>query len=266
MSAEQNLILDVQGGQAYCDTGGVAFDASRPCVVFIHGALNDHAVWERQARHLAAHGFGVLAVDLPGHGGSTGPALASVEAMAAWLLALLDAARVKRALLVGHSMGSLVALHACHLAPQRVAALALAGATFPMPVAAALLEAARSDEQGAIEMITDWSHSTPDSATREATRRLMQRVARAAPGQLLHADLAACNAYAEGETAARSVRCPTLLLFGSADRMTPPRKAVRLREALEHAEIVSVDAGHAMMAEQPDAVCEALFAFAAKHS
>ena len=91
-----------------------------PCVVFVHGAMNDHGVFTLLARWFAHHGWGVLAPDLPGHMRSAGPALASVEAMADWLLALLDAAGVEQAALAGHSLGSLVALEAAARAPERV--------------------------------------------------------------------------------------------------------------------------------------------------
>ena len=97
---------------AYAYTGGKPFDAALPCIVFIHGALHDHSVWTLLARWFAHHGHCVLAVDQPGHGRSTGAPLASVEATADWVLALLDAAGVRRAALVGHSMGSLIALEA----------------------------------------------------------------------------------------------------------------------------------------------------------
>jgi pimeloyl-ACP methyl ester carboxylesterase len=64
--------LDINGQKAYAYTGGKAFDATLPTVVFIHGAQNDHSVWGLQSRWFAHHGFGVLAVDLPGHGRSEG--------------------------------------------------------------------------------------------------------------------------------------------------------------------------------------------------
>ncbi|MCX7659977.1 MAG: lysophospholipase, partial [Caldimonas manganoxidans] len=67
--------LSVQGRQAHVYTGGKPFDPALPCVVFIHGALHDHSVFALQTRYLAHHGHAVLAVDLPGHGGSPGPAL-----------------------------------------------------------------------------------------------------------------------------------------------------------------------------------------------
>jgi pimeloyl-ACP methyl ester carboxylesterase len=265
------VILDVQGTQAYCYTGGKPFDPALPSVVFIHGAQNDHSVWALQTRYFAHHGFGVLAVDLPGHGASSGRALESVEAMADWLLALLDAAGVASALLVGHSMGSLVALECSHRAPDRIKGLALLGTTYPMKVSDALLETSRSDEPRAIDMVNIWSHSSiaqkpscpaPGFYVMGGARRLMQRMSQRNPEHLFHTDFAACNAYANGEAAAQAVRCPVLFMFGAKDAMTPPRSTRLLTGAIAHGKVVTVDAGHSLMAEQPDAVLDALYAFA----
>lgn len=265
------MLLDVQGQQAYCYTGGKAFDPGLPAVVLIHGAQNDHSVWALQSRALAHRGYAVLAPDLPGHGRSGGPPLSTVEAMAAWVLALLDAAGAGRALLAGHSMGSLIALEAAHLAPQRVSGLAMLGATYPMRVSDALLEAARTEEDAAIEMVAAWSHASwlpgpstagPGASVINTARRLMQRMAARGAPQLLLTDFAACNAYANGEAAAASVACPTLFVQGKKDMMTPPRSAQLLTGGIEHARVIGVDAGHAMMSEAPDAVLDALLRFA----
>jgi len=256
---------------AYAYGGGKAFDASLPTIVFIHGAQNDHSVWGLQSRWFAHHGYGVLAVDLPGHGRSGGPALASVEAMADWLLALLDAAGVRGALLAGHSMGSLVALEASMRAPGRVRGLAMLGTTYPMKVSDQLLATARDDEDAAIDMVNIWSHSSiahkpsspgPGFSVLGGARRLMQRMSAINPDDLFHTDFAACNAYANGEAAASAVRCPTLFIFGARDMMTPPRSTKTLTGAIAHGKVVTVDAGHSLMAEQPDAVLDALIAFA----
>ena len=59
--------IQVNGAAIYCYTGGKAFDAAKPTVVFIHGVLNDHSVWALQSRSMANHGWNVLAIDLPGH-------------------------------------------------------------------------------------------------------------------------------------------------------------------------------------------------------
>jgi pimeloyl-ACP methyl ester carboxylesterase len=263
--------FDIQGASAYAYTGGKPFDPALPTVVLIHGAQNDHSVWALQSRYLAHHGYSVLAVDLPGHGRSAGPALKSVEAMAAWLAALLRAAGVRRAILAGHSMGSLIALEAAHLAPETVIGLALVGSTYPMKVSDSLLETAREDEARAIDMVNIWSHSSishkpscpgPGFSVMGGARRLMQRMSTRNPAQLFYTDFAACNAYANGEAAAAAVACPVLFVFGSKDVMTPPRSTKLLTGLLSHGRIVTVDAGHQMMAEAPDAVLDALAGFA----
>jgi pimeloyl-ACP methyl ester carboxylesterase len=263
----------LQGAFAYAYTGGRAFDAALPTIVFIHGAQHDHSVWAAQSRWFARHGHGVLAVDLPGHGRTAGAALDSVEAMADWLLALLDAAGVDSALLTGHSMGSLIALEAASRAPGRVRALALLGTAWPMKVSDALLASARDDEARAIDMVNVWSHgsllaqgaSAPGFSAAGVNRRLMQRMSALNPHRLLYTDLSACNAYARGAEAAAGVRCPTLFVLGRRDAMTPPRAAQVLIDAIGQArtaQVVHVDAGHAMMAEQGGAVLAALAAFA----
>ena len=265
------MIFNVHGVDAYFYTGGKPADPARPSAVFIHGAQNDHSVWALQSRYFAHHGFNVLAVDLPGHGRSKGAALTSVEQMAAWVLAVLDAAGVGKALLIGHSMGSLIALEASHLAPQRVSHLAMLGTTYPMTVSDALLETSKNDEQAAIDMVNIFSHSTmaqkpscpgPGFSVMGGARRLMQRMAQINPEQLFHTDFFACNAYANGQLAAEAVRCPVLFIFGSKDMMTPARSTKTLTSAIVHGKVVQVEAGHALMSEQPDAVLDALVAFA----
>ena len=65
--------LEVDGRAVFAATGGARMRPGQPLVVFLHGAGMDHSVWALQSRWFAHHGFSVLAVDLPGHGGSAGP-------------------------------------------------------------------------------------------------------------------------------------------------------------------------------------------------
>ena len=236
-------------------------------MVFIHGAEHDHSVWALQSRYLAHHGRGVLAVDLPGHGRSEGPALESVETMADWSAALLDAAGVKQATLVGHSMGSLIAVECAARYPERVSRIALIGTAFPMRVSDELLEATRNNEPLAQDMVNIWSHSAyahypsnpgPGFWVIGENLRLMQRQK---PG-VMHVDFAACNNYANGATAAAKVTCPALLVLGKRDIMTPPRAAKELTTALKDKRVVEIaGTGHALMAEKPDEVLDALIGF-----
>jgi pimeloyl-ACP methyl ester carboxylesterase len=259
--------LVVDGQEAYAYTGGREFDPALPCTVFVHGALNDHGVWNLLARWFAHHGHGVLAVDLPGHGRSGGAALAGVAAMAEWLMSLLDAAGVAQAALVGHSMGSLVALEAAALAPGRASRLVMLGTAYPMRVAPALLALALEAPQQAIEQVVGYSYSTlapkpsfpgPGTWLRGSGRALMRQVLRAQGDErLFHTDFQACDTYAGAETAATRLACPAHLVLGSADQMTPPRAAAALAGLLR-ATVHTVAAGHALMAEAPEAVLRAL--------
>ena len=259
--------LRVGGESAYAYTGGRAFDPALPAIVFVHGGAQDHSVWILQSRYLAHHGYGVLAVDLPGHGRSGGAPLAGIEAMAGWLIALLDAARVGTAALIGHSMGSLVALECAAKAPQRVNRIALIGTAFPMSVSPDLLEAARSNEGEAQRMINVWSHAAyahypsnpgPGFWVGGGNLRLMQRQRRGA----LLADFAACNAYAAGLERAARVKCPALFLLGARDAMTPARSGRELAKAIPHATLKTLgDSGHNLMGEKPDEILDALVEF-----
>ena len=257
----------VQGREAYAYTGGKPFDPALPCVVFVHGALNDHSVWTLLARWFANHGHAVLAVDLPGHMRSVGPALPSVEAIADWLLALLDAAGVQRAALAGHSMGSLVALEAAARAPDRATHLVMLGTCVPMPVPQALLDLSRTDLLAAIDRVVMFSFSTlaakpsypgPGVWLRGAGRALGRQVAAAqGDAMLFHTDFSACNAYTHGLQAAAHVHCPSTLVLGALDQMTLPRGAREVAAACK-ARVHTVPAGHSLMAECPDAVLQAV--------
>ncbi len=255
-------------GHFYAHTGGKDFDAAKPTVVFIHGVLNDHSVWILQSRYLAHHGWNVLAIDLPGHGKSGGRPPASVEEASTEVLALLDAAGIPKAALVGHSFGSLIALETAARAPARVSQLVLVGTAFPMRVSPALLEASVSAPQQAIDMVNTFSHSMlapPPSALGPGTwlyggsRALMRRVlASNTEVNVFHTGFKACDSYAQGEAAMAQVQCPTLFVLGQADQMTPPKAAQSLIGQAKNARVVKLPAGHSLMTEAPDGVLQAL--------
>jgi pimeloyl-ACP methyl ester carboxylesterase len=259
--------LRVANQSAYAYTGGKAFDPTLPVLVFVHGGELDHSVWALQSRYLAHHGYAVVAVDLPGHGRSGGAPLASIEAMADWIVALLDAAKVETATLIGHSMGSLAALDCAARYPERVSRIALIGTAFPMRVSADLIEAARAREPEARRMINVWSHAAhahypsnpgPGFWVIGGSLRLMQRQR---PG-VLYADFAACNTYAAGFERAAQLKCPALFLLGARDAMTPARAGRDLAAAVANPVIKTLDgAGHNLMGEKPDEVLDALAEF-----
>ena len=260
--------LDVLGHKTFCYTGGKPFDAAKPSIVFIHGVLNDHSVWILQTRYLAHHGWNVLAPDLPGHGKSAGDAPRTVQDAAAFTIAMLDAAGVRRAALTGHSFGSLIAIEVAALAPERVSHLALVGTAFPMKVSQTLLDNSLKEPQKAIDMVNQFSHSMlapppstlgPGTWVLGGSRALMRRVLASNPRvNLFHRGFQACDAYTDGQTSMAKVQAPTLFILGSEDQMTPPKAAQALVAAALHGKVVQLEAGHQMMSEAPDGVLEAL--------
>ena len=265
------MYLTVNDHPTYCYTGGKAFDAAKPTVVFIHGVLNDHSVWILQSRYLANHGWNVLAVDLPGHCKSEGAPATSVESAAAFVLSLLDAAGVEKAALIGHSFGSLVALEVAASAPARVSQLVMVGTAFPMKVSPALLALSRDEPMKAIDMVNTFSHSMlapPPSSLGPGTwlyggsRALMRRVLKSnASVNVFHTGFKACDDYAGGDAAMARVKCETLFILGSNDQMTLPKAAQGLIGKAVQGRMVMVDAGHDLMLEAPEAVLVAMKAF-----
>jgi pimeloyl-ACP methyl ester carboxylesterase len=268
------MYIKVNGVDTYCYTGGKTFDAAKPSIVFIHGVLNDHSVWILQSRYLANHGYNVLAIDLPGHGKSAGSCPKSVEEAATFVIALLDVAGINKAALVGHSWGSLIALHAASLAPARVTHLALVATAAPMKVSPALLDAALHKPMQAIDMVNTFSHSTlapPPSALGPGTwlyggsRALMRRILQSNPREnIFHIGFSACDRYSKAIEAVgqwNHAQAATLFIVGKNDQMTPPKAAQALISAAPQAKVVTVEAGHSIMTEAPDATLLALHQF-----
>jgi pimeloyl-ACP methyl ester carboxylesterase len=267
--------INVNGHATYCYTGGKTHDAAKPTVVFIHGVLHDHSVWILQSRYFANHGWNVLAVDLPGHCRSAGDAPATVEAAADFIVALLHAAGIENAALVGHSWGSLIALEAAAKLKNCATHLALVGTAYPMKVSQVLLDAALHEPARGIQMINLFSRSTlaaPPSALGPGTwvlggnTALNFRVLKSNPGvNVFHRGFMACNSYTHGEEAMVAVTCPVLFLLGEQDQMTQPKAAQGLILAAKTkgktTTTVVLPVGHHQMTEAPEASLAALKAF-----
>jgi pimeloyl-ACP methyl ester carboxylesterase len=261
--------------EAYAYTGGKAFDAKLPTVVFIHGVLNDHSVWILQSRYLAHHGFNVLAVDLPGHGRSGGEAPASVEDAARFVADLLDAAGVKHAALVGHSWGSLIALHAAAELKDRITHAVLVGTAFPMKVSPALIDASLNEPMQALKMVNVFSRATlaappsalgPGTWVYGASMALGRRVLASNPKvNLFHRGFVACDSYAGGLEAMSTLTCPVLFVLGARDQMTPPKAAKSLIDQAKASgktyRVMTVPMGHHQMTESPEETLKAMTDF-----
>jgi pimeloyl-ACP methyl ester carboxylesterase len=256
--------FSVDGRRVFAGTGGREHSPELPSIVLLHGAGMDHTVFALQARALAYHGRNLLALDLPGHGRSEGPPLDSVAAMADWVLRAASSLGLELLRIAGHSMGALIALEAAARGGTRVEALVLMGFVPEMRVHPDLLASARAGSHTAVELMTSWSlgaraligaNPAPGLWLMGSVLSLLER----APSAALAADLSACDSYRDAAQAAARIRCPTLLLLGGEDRMTPPARGQAFAGRFAQARVsVLAGVGHMMMLEDPAATLTAL--------
>src|ERR1700726_373249 len=256
--------LSVNDTDIFVATGGREFDPSQPIIVMLHGAGFDHTSWALHSRWFAHHGYGVLAPDLPAHGRSIGAPLTTIADMADWTAALLDAAGSAKAWLVGHSMGSLIALETAARHPTRVSALSLIATSATMTVGPDLLKAAEANDHSAVDMVSIWGLGfqaelggslAPGLWMHQGAQRVLQQ---SRPG-VLFSDLNACNSYQVSLAAAAQIAVPVTLILGEHDMMTPVKAGKALAAALPNSRtVVWPGAGHMTMAERPDELLAAL--------
>lgn len=257
--------VTLNGSDVFIATGGKEFDPAKPSVIFLHGAGGDHSIWALFTRWFAHNGLNALAPDLPGHGRSGGAPLASVEELADWTAALIDALGAKAAKLVGHSLGSLIAVETAARYPDKVTGIGLIAAAAAMPVSDALLTAAKNNSPDAFAMMTVWGFGaraglggslTPGGWMTGNGLRVLETMK---PG-VLHADLFASNAYDASEAAAK-ITVPATLVLGERDLMTPLRNGKALAALIPGAKVVTLaGAGHMLPVEKPDEVLKAIAA------
>jgi pimeloyl-ACP methyl ester carboxylesterase len=253
----------VEGKAAFAYTAAHELDPGKRSIVFVHGAGLDHSSFGLQSRYFGYHGCNVLALDLPGHGRSQGPPIPTIPGMADWVSSVLQSLKIEKANLVGHSMGSLIALEFAARHPQTAERIAMIGAAHPMKVSDVFLDAAKRNDYSAFDMHTIWGHAAQVPLGSNPNPGMWMygdtqaRLERLAPG-VLYNDLKACNDYVFSGT----VKCPALFILGKRDVMTPPKAAKGLQEKISNSKTLIVDfSGHALMAEAPDATLDALIEF-----
>lgn len=223
-------------------------------LIAVHGAGGISRHWGYQLSGLAdlTH---VVALDLPGHGRSTGGTHTTVAEGAQRVRALLDALAVERAVLMGHSMGGAIVQTLALHDPERVAGLVLVGTGARLRVHPTILSGIIDDWEATTTLVTAWSYAPEQSPAvlAQATAAL-----RATPPAVLHADYSACDRFDLIAEIGR-INIPALIIVGAQDQMTPLKYAEFLARTLPHTQLVVVPrAGHSVMIEQPQMVNAAI--------
>lgn len=231
-------------------------------LICIHGSGDSARCWDPLLASMGDAAASLLALDLPGHGARAQkppPQPSNVAAYADALLADLDQRALDAVTLVGHSLGSAIALHLALAAPTRVRGLVLVGAGARLRVLPAILELARTDPPAAHRQLVMLGHAPGHEAL---AARYLEHALPFAPGAL-HGDLAACDGFDVMEQLAQ-VRQPALVVVGESDRLTPPKYAAYLAEHLPASTLAVIpDAGHSVMHEAPEALAQHLTAWLA---
>jgi pimeloyl-ACP methyl ester carboxylesterase len=235
--------------------------AHLPVTLMVHGAGANHLDWPAELRRLPE--ANAIVPDLPGHGRSPGPGRLSVGAYAADMIALLDALKIARAIVAGHSMGGAIALTMALTYPDRVAGLILVGTGAKLSVHPDILSHALTESDKAIALISEWEWA---EGTDEQLRRLGRKRLTETRPEVLHGDYQACNAFDVRQQLGR-IRAPTLIVGGTADRMTAFKFSAYLQEHIPGSQLAAIEGGgHKMMLEQPLAVASAVQQWLSEHS
>ena len=266
------MFVEVKGQKTFVNLNGHEFDSSKPSIVFVHGAAMEQSVWAAQSRYFAFRGYNSLALNLPGHGPSSSPNKSegdvptTIPAYADWVVDFLDALKIEKAIFVGHSMGTLIGLEAAASYPDRIEKMILVGAAPAMPVHPALVDAASKDDWLAEELMTSWGHGFAGHiGGNKANGIWMKGTALSVFGnsedQLIYNDLQACAAYTTGLESATKVACPTLIISGKDDKMTPAKQGAKLSEAIPDCKNVLLPVGHMLTSEAPNQVLDLMIDF-----
>ncbi|MBK8050481.1 MAG: alpha/beta hydrolase [Anaerolineales bacterium] len=231
-------------------------NAERPPLVLIHGAGGNHLIWPPQIRHLPE--TAVYAIDLPGHGESSGPACASISAYSEVVRDVVDALELPWFVLAGHSMGGAIALDFALAYAQRLAGIVVAGAGARLRVSQMIIDTTLHEFPKATEFIVEHSYT---ATTPEAEKAVYLHHLREVDPQVLYMDFVACHNFDVTDRVSE-LELPSLIICGADDQMTPPRLSTQLNQLITGSELLIIDgAGHNVMLEQPAEVARHMGCF-----
>jgi len=216
----------------------------------MHGSGLTHIVWSLHEQFLASKGYSILSLDLPGHGGSEGPAIKSIEEIADWIQKLMKNLKINEISFVGHSQGCLVGLEFASRFPKLIKSLNLIAGSYELPVNTDLINYADGGDMKSVELMMKWGY---EGVKKFIGGNPVQKIINS-PRQVqegLAVDLRACNNYKNGSKAASEINCPTLCILGDKDKMVPLDKGKQLAEKIKNSELqVLKECGHMIIFEK----------------
>ncbi len=244
----------VKENKVACWVNPADFGAQAQSLVFLHGSGGNSGAWSEQYSVLHK-AFNIAAVDLPGHGQSEGSGEKDIFAYVLRLKEILEVLKLKRPVLIGHSLGAAIALGFAVKYPQDLSAVVAVGGGLTMPVNPDILEGLRQQPEVVMDLICKISLAKENRPNFFAALRTSLGQANI---DVLSGDMLACSKFdLTGEL--KKIIAPTLVICGAEDKMTPPASSREIAAGIACAKFVLIEgAGHMVMMEKPSEFNEVL--------
>ena len=243
------MIFEVENKKVFSSDIGETFDKNKHSIILLHGSGQSHVVWSLIDQYLAALGYNVFALDLPGHGNSGGAALKSIEEIANWLNKVVNVIGIKDLTILGHSQGCLVALEYSNKFPENIKNLIFVAGSYQIPVNKGLIDLAYSGDLESLNLMMKWGYGyskqfiggNPLQKILNSSREIRE---------VLAVDLIACNNYKNGINCVKKIKCPTFFIFGELDKMISLDKGKEFSGLINGSKIhIIKDCGHMIILE-----------------
>ena len=255
------MIFDINKKIVYASDAGQGIKKNKETVVFLHGSGLSHIVWSLTEQFLSSKEFNVLSIDLPGHGNSEGPCLESIEKIADWLEEVFNKLNLNQMILIGHSQGCLEALEYSFRYKRRLKKIIFIGGSYRMPVNKDLIDLAENGDNDSVKLMMKWGF---EGSKKFIGGNPIEKIIQSPRdiSEILAVDLKACNNYANGEEAAKSIDLPTLIISGELDKMVNLEASKKFSSLVKNSSThIIIGSGHMIMIEKAFEMREKILEF-----
>ena len=258
------MIITIENKSVHASDAGQGIDNSKDTIVFLHGSGLSHIVWSLVEQFFSNKNFNVLSIDLPGHGNSEGPCLKTIEEIADWLEKVFVKLKLEKVILIGHSQGCLEMLEYSNKYKNRLKKLVFIGGSYKMPVNQDLIDLAENGDSDAVKLMMKWGYEgSKKFIGGNPIKRIIQSPRDIS--QILGVDLVACNNYANGSSAVKTIDCPTMFVFGALDKMVNIEVGKKFANMVDNSSTHIIDGcGHMIMIEKAFEMREKVLEFLQK--
>ena len=258
------MIYQLENKNFHASDAGQGIDGKKDTIIFLHGSGLSHIVWSLAEQFFSNKNYNVLSIDLPGHGSSDGPCLKTIEDIADWLEKVFVKLELEQVILVGHSQGCLEMLEYSHKYKKRIKKMVFIGGSYKMPVNQDLIDLALNADTDAVKLMMKWGY---EGSKKFIGGNPVEKIIQSPSDirEILAVDLIACNNYANGSNAIKTIDCPTLLIFGALDKMVNLEVGKKFANLIKNSTTHIIEGcGHMIMIEKAFEMREKVLEFLQK--